>query len=98
MAPLSVTVPMVVLAAPAVPARMALALPLCRSYVAELVSVAVALLTVIVPPPCKETVATESEDPPRFNVPLLTVTLPPSASTLLAPSVKVPALTVVPPV
>ena len=77
---------------------MALAVPLCRSYVAELVSVARVLLAAIVPPPCKETVATEFENVTKFNVPPLTVTLPVSASTLLSPSAKVPAVMVVPPV
>ena len=91
LAPESVSVPPVVFVAPP-PARVASAVPASKAKEA-----AVSVPPVTVPPVCVNA-PTVSAKPPRSKVPPLTVTAPASARRLLAPSRRVPALMVVPPV
>ncbi len=91
LAPLSVTVPVVVLLS-VVPARIASIVPLDTVYPPVLVNVPLVML-----PLPSVTAPTESVKPPRSNVPPLSVTAPVDIASAI-PSVSVPALIVVVPV
>ena len=95
MAPDSVSVPAVALFSPTTPPRIAVTAPARMSYAAFDVNTPV---VPVIEPETSCTPATVSLNVATPNVPPLTSTCDRSASTLLAPSASVPALTVVAPV
>ena len=95
MFPDSVTVPEVVLFKPTPPARIALTVPDCTSYAVVEVSTPV---VPVIEPEANCTPATVLVRLAILNVPPFTTTVEAVASTLFAPSVSVPVLTLVAPV
>jgi hypothetical protein len=93
--PDSVAVPEVVLFKPTPPARIALTVPDCTSYAVVEVSTPV---VPVIEPEANCTPATVLVRLAILNVPPFTTTVEAVASTLFAPSVSVPVLTLVAPV